>query len=65
MQRRFKNTCLNTFDCFGSHQFQHLKSDDEIRTIVKAIQTDAAKVANMEKYFQRPPPIGCALRISR
>jgi SAM-dependent methyltransferase len=65
MKRRFKNTSLNTFDCFGSHSFQHLKSDDEIRALVKAMQPDAAKVVNMDKYFLRPAPIGCALRVSR
>jgi hypothetical protein len=63
--RRFKNTCLNTFDGFGSHQFQHHKSDDEIRTLVKAMQPDAGKVANMDKYFIRSGPIGCALRVYR
>jgi hypothetical protein len=65
MKRRFKNTCLNTFDNFGSHQFQHHKSDDEIRALVQAMQPDPSKVANIEKYFLRPAPIGCALRISR
>jgi hypothetical protein len=65
MKRRFKNTSLNTFDWFGSHSFQHHKSDDEIRALVKAMQPDAAKVKNMDKYFQRPAPIGCALRVSR
>lgn len=64
-KRRFKNTCLNTFDGFGSHSFQHHKSDDEIRALVKAMQSDAAKVANMDKYFLRPAPIGCALRVYR
>ena len=65
MKRRFKNTSLNTFDNFGSHQYQHLKSDDEIRALVKAMQPDAAKVTNMNKYFLRPTPIGCALRLYR
>jgi ubiquinone/menaquinone biosynthesis C-methylase UbiE len=65
VRRRFKTTSLNTFDSFGSHSFQHFKSDDEIRTLVKAMQPDAAKVANNDKYFLRPPPIGCALRVYR
>ena len=65
MKRRFKNTSLNTFDGFGSHQFQHLKSDDDIRALVKVMQPDATKVANMDKYFLRPTPIGCALRVYR
>lgn len=64
-KRRFKNTSHITFDGFGSHQYQHHKSNDEIRTLVKAMQPDMAKVANMDKYFMRPPPIGCALRVSR
>lgn len=64
-KRRFKNTALNTFDCYGSHSFQHLKKDDEIRALVKALQPDSSKVLNMDKYFQRPTPIGCALRVFR
>lgn len=64
-KRRFKNTALNTFDCYGSHSFQHHKTDDEIRALVKAMQPDSSKVVNMDKYFQRPTPIGCALRIFR
>ena len=65
MSRRFKNTSLNTFDGFGSHQYQHHKSDDEIRALVSALQPEPAKVRNMDTYFLRPAPIGCALRVSR
>jgi len=64
-KRRFKNTALNTFDCYGSHSFQHHKSDDEIRALVNALQPDGSKVLNMEKYFRRPTPVGCALRVFR
>jgi hypothetical protein len=64
-KRHYKNTALNTFDCYGSHSFQHHKSDDEIRALVKALQPDESKVLNMDKYFQRPAPIGCALRVFR
>jgi hypothetical protein len=65
LKRSFKNTSLNTFDYYGSHSFQHHKSDDAIRALVKAMQPDAAKVRNMDKYFLRPAPIGCALRVYR
>ena len=64
MKRRFKNTSLNTFDGFGSHTFQHHKFDDDIRALVKAMQPDFSKEDNMDKYFQRPAPIGCAFRVS-
>jgi len=65
MKRRFRNTSLNTFDSFGSHQYQHYKSDDEIRSLARDLQPDASKILNMDKYFLRPAPIGCALRIFR
>lgn len=65
IKRRFKNTCLNTFDCFGSHQYQHHKSDDEIRKLVASLQPNSDKILNADKYFLRPQPIGCALRIYR
>lgn len=64
-KRCFKSTTLNTFDCYGSHSFQHHKSDEEIRVLVKAMQLDSSKVLNMDKYFVRPAPIGCALRVFR
>lgn len=65
IKRRFKNTCLNTFDTYSSHSFQHQKSDEEIRTLVNALQPNMTKVANMDNYFQRPPLIGYALRLYR
>jgi SAM-dependent methyltransferase len=63
--RRIKATTLNTFDGFGSHNFQHLKRDDEIRTLISELQKDPSKTLNADKYFSKPPPIGCALRIFR
>ena len=63
--RIYKNTVLNTFDCFGSHEFQHLKSDNEIRLLIKELQPDDSKVDNVDKYFQRPTPPGCALRVHK
>lgn len=63
LKRRYKNACLNTFDCYGSHQYQHHKSNDEIRDLVNSLQPDRSKVLNSDLYYLRPPPIGCALRI--
>jgi uncharacterized protein YbaR (Trm112 family) len=61
----YKTTVLNTFDCFGSHQYQHHLRNEEIKQLVATLQPDSSKVLNMDRYFQRPPPIGCALRIFR
>lgn len=63
--RRFQAASLNTFDWFGAHQYQHHKSDVEIRKLVATLQPDSSKVLNMDKYFMRPPAIGCALRVFR
>ena len=63
--RRFAATRLNTFDRFGAHTYQHLKTDDEIRALVDALQPDRSRVLNMDRYFSRPAPIGCALRVQR
>lgn len=63
LTRRYKSACLNTFDAYGSHQYQHHKRDEEIQSLVKELQPDESKVLNKNEYFLRPPPIGCALRI--
>lgn len=65
LRQRFAATRLNTFDCFGSHRYQHLKTDAEMRALVSELQPDAAKVINLDRYFLRPAPIGCALRVRR
>ncbi|HYW50497.1 MAG TPA: methyltransferase domain-containing protein [Gemmatimonadaceae bacterium] len=58
-------TALNTFDGFGAHEHQHHKSEAELRALVTELQPDASCVSNLERYFERPPPIGIALRLRR
>jgi SAM-dependent methyltransferase len=65
LYRKYRAAVLNTFDCYGSHSFQHLKTPAEVRSLVSELQPDETKVANLEPYFHRPPPIGCALRLKR
>jgi hypothetical protein len=62
--RRFKNTSLNSFDNFGSHQFQHLRMTRFVRRSRPCSRTQLG-VVNMDKYFLRPAPIGFALRVYR
>jgi SAM-dependent methyltransferase len=64
-RHRFAATRLNTFDAFGSHRYQHLKTEAELRALVAALQPDASKIGNLDRYFMRPAPIGCALRVRR
>jgi uncharacterized protein YbaR (Trm112 family) len=63
--RRRRATALNTFDSFGSHAYQHYKPDDEIRALVSSLQPNPDMVRNSDRYFSRPGPIGCALRVRR
>ena len=65
LRRAYRSAALNTFDCYGSHSYQHLKTDDEIRALVAELQPDAAKVLNTDRYFLRPPPVGIALRLRK
>jgi hypothetical protein len=65
LRRRFRSAFLNTFDFYGSHQYQHHTRDEEIRSLVRELQPDASRIRNLDKYFQRPTPIGCALRVFR
>jgi 2-polyprenyl-3-methyl-5-hydroxy-6-metoxy-1,4-benzoquinol methylase/uncharacterized protein YbaR (Trm112 family) len=63
LARCYKAGVLNTFDWYGAHHFQHHKADDEIRALVDELQPDNTKVLNMDRYFERPPPVGIALRL--
>jgi ubiquinone/menaquinone biosynthesis C-methylase UbiE/uncharacterized protein YbaR (Trm112 family) len=65
LRRRMKATALNTYDWFGFHAFQHHKSDVEVRNLVAELQPDETKILNLDKYFSKPPSIGCALRVFR
>jgi 2-polyprenyl-3-methyl-5-hydroxy-6-metoxy-1,4-benzoquinol methylase/uncharacterized protein YbaR (Trm112 family) len=61
--RQYRAGVLNTFDWYGAHAFQHHKSEPELRELVRRLQPDRGKVQNLDKYFARPPAIGCALRL--
>lgn len=63
VRRAYAAGVLNTFDLFGSHSYQHHKTDEEIRLLVQELQPEAAKVFNIDRYFSRPQPLGCALRL--
>ena len=65
LRKKYKATVLNTFDGFGSHAFQHQKSDYEIRSLLAELQPNEEKILNIDKYFTRPTPPGCALRVFR
>jgi len=65
LRRAYRSAALNTFDCYGSHSYQHLKTDDEIRALVSELQPDTSLVRNMDRYFLRPPPVGIALRLRK
>ena len=65
LRRAYRSAALNTFDCYGSHSYQHLKTNDEIRALVTELQPDASRVLNADRYFLRPQPVGIALRLRK
>ena len=65
LTRQYRAGVLNTFDWYGAHAFQHHKSEHELREFVRQLQPDIAKVGNLDRYFARPPAIGCALRLEK
>ena len=65
LRRAYRSAALNTFDCYGSHSYQHLKTDEEIRALVAALQPAPTRVLNADRYFLRPQPVGIALRVQK
>ena len=65
LRRSYRQGVLNTFDWFGAHAHQHYKADSEILALVAELQPDNSRVANLDRYFQRPPLPGCALRLRK
>jgi len=61
--RHYKTTVLGTYDAFGTHHYNHHKSDSEIINLIESLQPNTRKVLNREKYFSRPQPIATGLRI--
>ncbi len=64
-QRIYRLTALNTFDCYGSHSYQHYLSEAEQRRIIEALQPDRSMVRNLDAYFTSPQPTGCAVRVGK
>lgn len=63
VQKAYTQGALNTFDMLGSHSYQHIKHESELRALVKALQPDPVLTLNVERMFQNPPPVGCAFRV--
>jgi ubiquinone/menaquinone biosynthesis C-methylase UbiE len=64
-RRMYRQTVLNTFDMFGSHDFQHQVPDETLRALLARMQPDTGRIGNYEAYFTRPQPTGIALRVEK
>lgn len=65
MKRLYRQTVLNTFDLYGSHHYQHYKSNEEIIALLDELQPDRSRVGNFEAYFGKPQKPGCALIVEK
>ncbi len=63
LKRRYKSALVNTFDYYGAHTYQWHLSNKEIEQLLSQLEPKPNRVLNKGKYFQRPQPIGCALRV--
>ena len=63
IKRAYLSGVLNTFDWFGTHEYQHYTSNEELKKLVNNLQPNKDKVLNTNEYFTRPQPIGIALRL--
>lgn len=61
MKKKYDAGVLNTFDMFGSHEFQHVLSAKAIEEIIQSL--NPTKVENFEKSFGNPPVVGAAVRV--
>ena len=62
-KRLYHNAVLNTYDWYGSHSHQHMKTPAEVRGLVESL--DCRAVANLDAYLSRPLPPGLAIRVFR
>jgi SAM-dependent methyltransferase len=65
LRRSYISGVLNTFDWYGGHRYQHHKSEKELLRLVTQLQPDSAKTRNLDAYFSRPQPAGCAIRLTK
>ena len=63
LKRRYKAALLNTFDYYGAHSFQWHLRNKEVKNLLDNLNPKPTLIKNKSKYFERPQPIGCALRI--
>lgn len=65
LRRSYISGVLNTFDWYGGHAHQHHKTEQELRRLVTQLQPDVARIGNLDVYFSRPQPAGCAIRLRK
>jgi hypothetical protein len=62
-ERLLSQSVLNTFDWYGSHQYQHHLSAAQLATICDELTPKPAEILNLEAYYKRPLPPGLPLRL--
>ena len=64
-ERRYKQAVLNTFDWYGSHKYQHLKTPAEIEALVLSLQPERSKIRNLDRYLEPRVAPGLAIRLGK
>ena len=62
-ERLHETTVLNTLDWYGSHQYQHHLSGEELAAICHGLSPSPKTILNLELYRKRPVPPGAQIRL--
>jgi uncharacterized protein YbaR (Trm112 family) len=62
-ERLLSQSVLNTFDWYGSHQYQHHMSAAQLATICHGLDPKPSEILNLDAYYKRPLPPGLPLRL--
>lgn len=63
--KRYKDAFHHTFEYFTGHEYEHLKTREEIKSLIHFLQKDPMSVSNIEMFFQADRPNGLAIRLRR
>jgi hypothetical protein len=61
LKAKYKAGVLNTFDMFGSHAYQHAKTEKELRDLIASPKP--TQVFNIDRALGNPSAIGCTFRL--
>ena len=63
--RRYKDAVDHTFEYFAGYKYEHVKTADELKSLVGFLQNNPAAVFNLEAVCNKDKPVGMAIRVKK